>query len=51
MSRFTTFAMAPFDGKYRTSYVMVIVMWVPSVIINATFANKKETKFDLENEG
>ena len=29
-SRCTTFALAPFDGKYLTSYLMAIVMFAPS---------------------
>ena len=42
---------APFDGKYRTSYLMAIVMSALSLAIYEMFVNKIKLKFDLENDG
>ena len=44
--------MAPFDGKYMTSYLMTIAMFALSHTVNDIFANQiKCQKFDVENEG
>ena len=47
--RRTLFALAPFDGKYLTSYLMAIVMFALSITISEIFATIiKWKRFDLE---
>ena len=51
-SRRTSFPVAPFDGKYLTSYLMVIVMVALSLTVDEIFAHQEECQnFDLENGG
>ena len=51
MSRYTTLALAPFDGKYMTSYVMAIIMFASDLTIYEIFAKHIKCKtVDLENE-
>ena len=41
----------PFDGKYTTSYLMVIVMLALSLTVYEIFANYEKCQYvDLENE-
>ena len=40
--------MAPFDGKYMTSYFMIIIISALSLPVYEIFANKKSQKFDFE---
>ena len=43
--------MAPFDGKYITSYLIAKVIFAPSLTIYEICANKiKFQKFDIKNE-
>ena len=50
--RRTTFALAPFDGKYLTSYLMALVMLALSLTICEIFAKILQCQsFDLEDEG
>ena len=52
MSWCTIFAVAPFDGKCPTSYLMAIVMLALSLSVCKMLANLiKFQNFDLENEG
>ena len=42
-------AVAPFDGKYSTSYLMTIVMYVLALIVYEIFPNQvKCQNFDLD---
>ena len=51
MSYCTAFAVAPFDGKYSTSYIMTIIMFALSLTVCNILANKKTEKiFDHGNE-
>ena len=51
MSRSTTFAVAPFDGKYLTSFLIVIVMFALSLTNYEIFANQEKCQnFYLESE-
>ena len=43
--------MAPFDGKYQTSFLMAIVLPAIPLIICEIFANQESAKTDLESEG
>ena len=44
--------MAPFDGRYITSYVMAMVMFALSLTMYDILAKQiKGKKFDHENEG
>ena len=46
------FAAAPFNGKYPTSSLMIIVMFALSLTIYEIFTNKEKFQnVDLENEG
>ena len=51
-SQSKTFVMIPFDGKYMTSYWIVIAMFTLSLTIYQIFANQVKCQAsDLENEG
>ena len=39
MSRYTTFAITPFDGERMTSYLTAIVTFAPSLTNYEIFAN------------
>ena len=44
--------MAPFDGKYMTSYLTEIVMFAISLTVCETFAKQEKSQnSDLEDEG
>ena len=43
-TRYTTVTVAPFDGKFPTSYLMVIVMFALSLTVYEIFANIKNAK-------
>ena len=47
----STVAVAPFDGKYLTYYLMAVTMFAISLTVYEIFTNRKCQKFDLENEG
>ena len=44
--------MAPFDGKYTTSYLVAMVMFTPSLTVCEIFVKQEKCQnFDIENEG